>query len=110
MPTAFPWSGSPCLIVDIDCFKRFQYTTDSGKNPFKNFRPQMNTDGYGFFARSWASFSFYSHAFSVNGVVADPAIDSASVVPDLEAASLPGLDQVEVLKAICLAEDNVPDL
>lgn len=40
----------------------------------------------------------------------DPAVDAAAIVADLEARALRGFHQVQVLGAVNLAEDDVPDL
>jgi len=51
--------------------------------------------------------SFYSDAFAVNPVVANPTVYSTAIVSDLETVTLFGLDQVEVMIAAHLAKDDV---
>src|SRR5262249_47259338 len=46
-------------------------------------------------------------AFAVDAVLADPAIDPAPVVPDLEALSLNRLHQMQVVPAVHLAQHDV---
>jgi hypothetical protein len=48
--------------------------------------------------------------FSVHAVLSDPTVNPAAVVPNLKSSSLDGLYQVQVLKAVHLAQDNVADL
>jgi hypothetical protein len=54
--------------------------------------------------------SLDSDALSVNAVRTDPTVDVAPIVPDLEAVTLPGFNQVDVLKPLYLAQNNVTDL
>jgi hypothetical protein len=49
-------------------------------------------------------------AAAEDGVVADPAVDEATVVADLEAGALNCLEEVQVFPAIYLAENDVAHL
>ncbi len=51
--------------------------------------------------------SFYSDALAVDPVLSDPAIDSSSIVSNLEALALNCLYQVEILKSMHFAQDDV---
>jgi hypothetical protein len=54
--------------------------------------------------------SLNSYAFSVDPVLANPAVDSPTVVPNLEAFPLNSLDQMQVLGSVHLAQDDVADV
>ena len=54
--------------------------------------------------------SLDSNTLPVNPIFADPTVDPASVVTDLESLSLNRLYQVQILKSIHLAQNNVADL
>ena len=54
--------------------------------------------------------SLNSYAFPVCSVVANPAVDSAAVVPNLEAFPLNGLNQMQVLEAVHLAQNDIADV
>src|SRR5262249_17262157 len=50
------------------------------------------------------------HAFAIDRMAGNPTVDVAAVVADLDTAALQRLDQVKVLPAADLAQDDVADL
>jgi hypothetical protein len=58
----------------------------------------------------FSAFSFDLNAFSVDPVGANPTVDTSAIVPDLESVALSGLDEVDILVAIDLAQDYIPNL
>src|SRR5262245_26750184 len=56
---------------------------------------------------SWKPRSSHSYALAVNVIHPHPTVDATAVVANLEPLSLPGLDEVEILRPIHLAEDDV---
>jgi hypothetical protein len=54
--------------------------------------------------------SFNSDTFSVNPTGTDPTVDASAIVPDLKLVALSGLDEVNVLVAVDLAQNDVTNL
>src|SRR5688572_26214285 len=57
-----------------------------------------------------SAFSFDSDTLSVNPVGADPTVDASAVVANLESVGLSGFDEVNVLAAVHLAQDDITNL
>jgi hypothetical protein len=51
--------------------------------------------------------SLNTNTLSVDTIHANPAVDSSTIVPNLESVALFGFDEVKILAALDLAQDNV---
>ena len=77
-------SGAPRMMYDME--------------PKRNRRP-LKQPG--------SAFSVHAYALAVNPIVPDPAVYPATIIAYLEALSLLGFDEVQVLIAIHLTENDV---
>jgi hypothetical protein len=56
-----------------------------------------------------ADFSFDSDTLSVDPIGANPTVDPSAIVPNLESVALSGLDEMDILVAVDLAQNDVTD-
>jgi hypothetical protein len=56
-----------------------------------------------------SAFSFDSDTLSVNRIGPYPAVDTSAIVPNLESVALSGLDEVDILVAVDLAQNDITD-
>jgi hypothetical protein len=54
--------------------------------------------------------SFDPDTLSVDSIGADPAVNASAIVPNLESVALSGFNEVDILAAVDLAQDNITDL
>lgn len=61
-------------------------------------------------AASCPAHSFNSDTLSVDAIRTDPTVDAPAIVANLESVALPGLDEVNILVPVNLAQDDVANL